>query len=342
MSRALAARVRELQPGELDWSADHRLAPDHPFLGFGTWRAFVSGEDEVDVRLVASIDSRQRVQGGQVGAIGFIAVRDDLCVPAARTEMRVALAAAESWLARLGCSVVRCPVQFSTWYGHRAVVDGFPEQGGPPLFPLEPANCPATTEAITAAGFAVAHAAASYRVPVQGWIAGAQLGEMRMRSGGFVDREIRLDRLDAELETMHTISTTAFHRSWGFSDIALDEFRSIYSPLSPLIDPAHVRIVEAPDGSPVGFIFAFADPATPRDQLDARFVVKSVAVLPEVRRVSPGVGIGLAVAVHRQAAAMGYSTAIHACVADDAYTQRISARFGERFRSYATFEKVLR
>jgi hypothetical protein len=342
MSGALATPVHELRPGELDWSADRRLAPDHPFLGTGTWRAFVTGGRGNDVSLVASIDPRQRVPGGQVGAIGFIAAGGDVRTPAVGSALRVVLAAAESWLAGLGCSVVRCPVQFSTWYGHRAMSAGFPEQGGPPLFPMEPANGPGMTEVITAAGYAAAHAAASYRVPVAGWIEGAKLGEVLMRSGGFRDRPIRLDRLDAELETIHAISTAAFRRSWGFSDITLDEFLSIYRPLLPLIDPALVRMAEAPDGSPVGFMFAFADPATRPGQVDARFIAKSLAVLPDVRRVSPGVGTGLAVAVHRHAAVIGYPMAIHACVAAGAYTQRLSARCGERFRSYATFEKALR
>lgn len=335
-------RVREVRPGELGSSADRRLAPDHPFLRTGTWRAFVACDRRDEVRLVASIDPRQRVPTGQVGAIGFIATRGDLRVPAVGAAMHLALAAAESWLVEMGSSVMRCPVQFSTWYGHRAMIDGFPERGGPPPFPMEPANGPGLAEVMTAAGFAVAHTAASYRIPVERWIEEAQLGEALMRAAGFRDRPIRLDRLDEELQTIHGISTAAFRRSWGFSDIALDEFLSIYRPLAPLMDPALVRMADAPDGRPVGFIFAFADPAASSGHPDARFIAKSVAVLPEVRRATPGIGTGLAVAVHRYAAARGYPTAIHACAADDAYTQRISARCGERFRSYATFEKALR
>jgi hypothetical protein len=206
---------------------------------------------------------------------------------------------------------------------------------------MEPVNGPGLAEVLTAAGFAVAHTAASYRVPVERWVAGAQLGETLMRSGGFRDRPIHLDRLDEELQTIHAISMAAFRRSWGFSDIALEEFQAIYRPLLPLIEPAFVRVAVSPDRTPVGFILAVADPAASPGHPDARFVVKSLAVLPEVRRAVPGIGMGLAVSVHRQAAARGYPAAIHACVADHAYTQRISARFGERFRSYATFEKVL-
>ena len=341
MSESTVLRLREMSPGELDSSTDRRLAPDHPFLSVGTWRAFVAGDRRDEVRLVASIDPRQRVPAGPVGAIGFIEARGDVRLPAVVGAMRLALAGAESWLLASGASLVRCPVQFSTWYGHRAMTDGFPEQGGPSPFPMEPVNGPGLTEVMTAAGFTVAHTAASYRVPVERWVAGAQLGETLLRSRGFSDRPIRLDRLDEELRTIHAISTAAFRQSWGFSDIAPDEFQAIYRPLVPLIEPALVRVADAPDGTPVGFILAYADPAASPGHPDARFIVKSLAVLPEVRRAVPGIGTGLAVAVHRQAAARGYPVGIHACVADEAYTQRISARFGERFRSYATFEKVL-
>lgn len=342
MTATAADRVRDLAPGELDWSADQRLAPDHPFLRYGTWRAFVGGYPRHEVRVVASVDPRQRTAAGQVGAIGFITSRGGSRAPVIGTAMRAAVAAAESWLVAHGCWVARCPVQFSTWYGHRAMTDGFPEQGGPVPFPMEPAAIPGLAAVMDEAGFRVAHAAASYRIEAERWIQEARLGETLMRAHGFRDRAIRLDRLDHELQTIHAISTAAFRRSWGFSDIALDEFLSIYGPLLGLVDPVLVRIADSPDGLSVGFVFAFADPAVPPGRPDASFVVKSLAVLPDVRRASPGIGTGLAVTVHRLAAARGYPIAIHACAANDAYTQRISARSGERFRSYATYEKALR
>ncbi len=341
MSGTVALRVREMRPGELA-SSDRRLAPDHPFLQTGSWRAFAAADARQEVRVVASVDPRQRVEAGQVGAIGFIDTDEDTRVPAVAAALSAALAAAEAWLAERGVVVVRCPVQFSTWYGHRAMTGGFPQEGGPPAFPMEPANDPGLADTLTASGFGVAHAAASYRVSADRWIEGVQRGEVLMRADGFRDRPIRLDRLDDELRTVYAIASAAFRRGWGFSDIALGEFLSIYRPLMSMVDPDLVRIAESPDGKPVGFIFAFADPTERPGQPDARFIAKSVAVLPEVRRMTPGIGTGLAVTVHRLAAARGYPVAIHACTADDAYTQRISARWGKRFRTYATFEKVLR
>jgi len=358
MRGAAVMRVQELGPGELEMpvagperpisgepgpatTVDRSLAADHPFLRCGTWRAFVAGDRRAWVRVVASLDPRQRVGAGRVGAIGYIITSADLGMPAVRQALCSGLEAAETWLGAAGAVVVRCPVQFSTWYGHRAMTAGFPQEGGPPRFPMEPGGAPGLGETLVAAGFTVAHQAASYLVAVDRWIGGARLGEERMRAAGFRERPVRLESLDDELRTLHAISMAAFRPSWGFSEIAFEEFASIYRPLAPLIDPDFVKIAEAPDGEPVGFIFAFPDPATGPGHPGARFIAKSVAVLPEVRRRAPGIGTGLAVAVHRSAEARGYRSAVHACVADDAYTQRVSARWGERFRSYATFERVL-
>jgi hypothetical protein len=352
-----SVRVHEFEPGEFHPSfdgpvhagrsdrtpepgADRFLAPGHPFLRIGTWRAFVAGAGGSRVRLVASLDPRQQVGGGSVGAIGFIAA-GDLREPSTRAALQSALEAAEAWLAAAGATVARCPVQFSTWYGHRTVTGGFPGDGGPTPFPMEPAARPGLAATLVTTGFTVAHRAASYRVAVDAWIKGACKSEERMRGAGYGDRPVRLEHFDDELATVHAISLASFRRSWGFSDITLDEFATIYRPFVRLIDPRLARIVESPDGEPVGFLFAFPDPATRAGHPDARFVGKTVAVLPEVCRATPGVGTGLIVAVHRAAAARGYGTAIHALVAEGAYSERVSARWGERFRSYATFEKVL-
>jgi hypothetical protein len=252
------------------------LAPDHPFL---RWRAFSAGEARSLVRVVASLDPRQQVGMGRVGAVGFVTANRDLRTPTLRGAFRAVLEAAEAWLVAGGAVVVRCPVQLATAYGHRVMIGGFPRQGGPPPFPMEPPDIPGLPETLIEAGFGVAHRAASYLVDLDRWIAGERLGEELMRAAGFRDRPVRLDRIEDELATLHGISMAAFRRSWGFSEISLEEFASVYRPLLPLLDPDLVRIAEAPDGRPVGFIFTFPEPAV-SGRPDGRFIGKSVAVRP--------------------------------------------------------------
>ena len=164
-----------------------------------------------------------------------------------------------------------------------------------------------------------------------------------MRAAGSVDRPIRSGRLDDELAAVHAISMAAFRGSWGFSDITFDEFATdLPAAHAPGRPGARAGSWSRRTGEPVGFLFAFPDPAVaPGPPRAPGSSGRRVAVLPEMRRATPGVGTGLIVAVHRAAAARGYRTAIHACVAEGAYSQRVSARWGERFRTYATFEKVL-
>jgi hypothetical protein len=343
-------RIRELEPHEFAAPTVARrtgptgdlrfLAPDHPFLRTGSWRAFAADRDEGHSGIVASLDPRQRVAGGPVGAIGFIDA-GNLRSPSARDSLSAVLDAAEGWLAARGAVVVRGPLQFATWYGHRIVTAGDPETGGSPSFPMEPAAVPGLGDVLISRGYRPVHAAASYRVDVDRWVDGTGHAENRMRAAGFRDRPLRTDRLDDELATLHDISSSAFRESWAFSSVTLDEFATIYRPLVPLVDADFVRILDGPDGAAVGYFFAFPDPSIPPGNPGSRIIAKTVAVIPEVRRSTPGLGAGLAVAIHRRAAARGYQSAVHACVAVDAYSARISSRWGERIRSYATFEKAL-
>jgi hypothetical protein len=343
-------RVRELEPREFAAAAvasrtgpsgDLRfLAPDHPFLRTGSWRAFAADSDEGHSGLVASLDPRQDVAGGPVGAIGFIDA-GNLRSPSARDSFAAVLDAAEGWLAARGAVVVRGPLQFATWYGHRIVTAGDPETEGSASFPMEPAAIPGLMDMLIGRGYRPAHAAASYRVDVDRWVAGTGHAENRMRAAGFRDRPLRMDRLDDELATLHDISSSAFRDSWAFSSITFDEFATIYRPLAPLVDADFVRILDGPDGAAVGYFFAYPDPAIAPGHAGSRIIAKTVAVIPEVRRSTPGLGAGLAVSIHRRAAARGYQSAVHACVALDAYSARISSRWGDRIRSYATFERVL-
>lgn len=320
------------------------LRPDHPFVGQGSWLAFVARRHgRACARAVASIDPRQRAGNEAVGTIGFLAGAEE---PEALGQ---ALVAAEHWLADLGVSVVRCPVQFSTWYGHRAIVDGFAEEGGEPPFALEPRNPRRLPEILEGQGFVAVHRAVSHVVDNERAIAGTTRGLERILAAGYTHRALRTHQLEEEVALLHQLASEIFPGSWGFSPISLSEFQALYRPLAARVDPALVRIAEDPGGRPVGFVFALVEgrPQGPAagEGLDInvkpRFLVKTIGVLPEARRRCPGLGSAMIAAVHSIAAGQGYRRAIHALMADGSEAQVISARWGAPFRSYATFEHRL-
>jgi hypothetical protein len=313
------------------------LGPDHPFLNYGRWRAFAITRGSVPgSRVVASIDPRQQQRGEPVGCIGFIGEAD--AVRGARDMERV-MAAALAWLRGEGARTIRCPVQFSTWFAHRAMTAGYPEQGGRPAFALEPTNGPALIEALAACGFTPAAQAVSCLVPHDALIEGARPALERLQAAGLRDRPLELTRLDAELATLRDLACAIFEGSWAFSGISLEEFDSLYRPFAQMVDPELVRVLESPSGEALGF--SFAVPEDLRNPDGGGVVIKTLGLLPTALRRYPGAGLGLIALTHRIARDRGHSYAIHALMARDGAAHRVSMRWGTVIRSYATFEREL-
>jgi hypothetical protein len=114
----------------------------------------------------------------------------------------------------------------------------------------------------------------------------------------------------------------------------------MYRPLAPLIDPELVRILETPAGTAIGF--GFAIPGDPRQGPSAGFVVKTLGLRDDALSRYPGVGAGLTALIHEAAREKGYTTGIHALMAQGSMAHRLSNRWGRLLRSYATFERALR
>jgi len=304
-----------------------------PWPSVGIARAFVASDSRAGV--VAGIDPRQRASGRQVGTIGFVRdYRDDAALLAV-------IGSAEAWLIESGADVLRCPVNGTTWHGHRAVVDMYWQEGGEPSFPLEPANDRLLPEVLADAGWLPVHWALSYRVPIAPWLAGAGYAEARLAASGFAHRPLDTARFGEEIAAVHGIATEAFARNWGFSPISVDELAAIYAPLIGAAEPSSVRMLEDRSGRAVGFFFGYAEPAPSGGGSDTRFVAKTLAVTPAVAREHPGVGIGLAMAVHRWALTNGHRDALFAMAGEQSFSRRLGERWGSPIRRYATFEKVV-
>jgi hypothetical protein len=332
------------QPGRSP--AEQRLlAPDHPFLQHGRWRGFADGDErEPAARIVASVDPRQRTAAGPLGCLGFATLTPARSAGNAVTpNARRVLAAAVDWLRGQGAVVVRAPVQLSTWYGHRVVTGGFPDEDGLPPFPLEPRADRALLALLEAGGFTSAHHAVSCLVDPRAVVAEAGPALARATLGGLRDRAIRLDDIDAELALLHRLSTEIFRGTWGLSEIGLEEFAAIYRPFAGVADAGLIRILEAAGGAPVGFALGLggvADPG-PASPGGPAFVLKTIGVTAEARRRYPGLGAALAAMVHRAALERGCAAGIHALMAQGSNAHRLSLRWGREIRAYATYERRL-
>jgi hypothetical protein len=322
------------------------LAPDHPFLRVGRWRAF-AGKPAGRPRLVASVDPRQASPAGAVGCLGFVRL-GSASGPgsAAAVPARDVLDAAIDWLRSQGIATVRAPVQLSTWYGHRATTGGFPEPGtaGVPQFPLEPEPEQDLPGLLERAGFRPAHRAVSCLEDCRAVVAGTATVIRRVRAAGVSDRPIRLADLDDELRLIHRLAETTFEGTWGLSPIAFEEFASIYRPLDGRADPELIRILETADGTAIGFALGLRFPqAGARDgSFGDLFVLKSIGVTAAARQRWPGVGAALTGLIHRVALDRGATAGVHALMAEGSGGHRLSLRWGSVFRSYATYELAVR
>jgi GNAT superfamily N-acetyltransferase len=314
------------------------LSSAHPFLSYGDWRGFAALTDgRLNARLVASIDPRQQSGALSVGCLGFMCLADRPDGDDRDIRERL-VEAALGWLRARRIDVVRGPIEFSTWYGHRAMTSDFPDAGGDPVFPLEPRHGRSVVELLESSGFHAGHRAVSYMVDSRAVTASAADAWARSRSAGLRSRPLCTSRLEDELRLFHVLSTDLFSDSWGFSELSFEEFASMYRPLADLVDAELVRVLETPGGTAVGF--AFAIPVEPTQDGQAAFVVKTLGVLADARRRHPGAGAALTAMIHDAACQRGYTSGIHALMAQGSPAHRLSSRWGRPLRTYATFERA--
>jgi len=319
------------------------LAPDHPFLDHGCWRGFlVERGGRAIVRLVASVDPRQRSGAGPVGCLGFIRLGDgNAAEPPAADAARQVVASGRAWLLARGVATVRCPVQLSTWYGHRAMTGGFPDDGGLPQFGFEPPPDRVLPALLDSEGFRPAHRAVSCLVDSAVVAEQTDRAVTRFAAAGFFDRPLDLADLDGDLRVLHRLASDCFRGAWGLSDCTFEEFASIYRPIAGGLDRALVRILHDGDGQPVGFALGLAARPAAGAAQGGRptFVLKSIGVTGVARRRHPGLGAAFTGMVHRAALDRGHAAGVHALMAEGSVAHHLSLRWGSPFRQYATFER---
>jgi ribosomal protein S18 acetylase RimI-like enzyme len=232
---------------------------------------------------------------------------------------------AEEALRQQGCTHAVAPMEGTTWKRHRAVI----ESDGSPPFLLEPLTPPATAELLQHSGYQILARYSSSTVDLIR--EQPDLGNLKSRLGEVSIRPLNLLDLEGELRAIYRLSTRAFLDNFLYHPICESDFLTQYLSLTSHLTPECAYLAHR-DGGLVGYVFGYPS--------DDRFVVKTLAVLPE-RRLA---GLGTLLVDHMQKAAQaaGFETAIHALQRDDNPSLRISRRFrGKIFRRYALFSKEL-
>jgi GNAT superfamily N-acetyltransferase len=230
--------------------------------------------------------------------------------------------AGEAWLLEQGCVAAQAPLQLATWFPYRANLGPFDE----PPFLGEPSASP---QPWIEAGYREVARYASAIAPNAEAVA---YGESK-RPEGISLRA--MTRFEDDLPVIHALATASFRSAYAYSPLPLPAMAALYAPLAPHLVPELVLIATR-DETPVGFVFGLPDLAQPGS---GRFVVKTLAVLPEQRR--SGLGAWLVGELHRVAEGLGFDRGIHALMWAGSKSRSISSHGGRVFREYALYLREL-
>src|SRR5512143_2598048 len=182
--------------------------------------------------------------GERVGLIGHYA--------AASTAVASSLLdAACARLAIAGCTVAVGPIDGSTWRRYRLMT----ERGSEPTFFMEPDNPDDWPAHFAGSGFTVLAQYYSALCEDLGAVRTDDASAQRLRGQGFAVRPIEMARIDAELSALWGLASDAFAGNFLYTPISQEEFRSMYTPLLPVLRPELVLIAEH-GGRAVGFSLA--------------------------------------------------------------------------------------
>lgn len=253
-----------------------------------------------------------------VGMIGFIGI--DLGHPHHAEALTVALTASEAWLKERGVATVVAPVDFNTWFNYRFSIPGrkyLPRFGWEPTSPPEYEALFRDNGYVTHSTFNSVffpHIRIGSFAPGTGHLKAAH---ERMKTLGYGMRPLDMSRfLEHELPLLHDISHEAFQDAPLFEPIDLQTFSALYAAGKATYDISPSSILIAPDGTEVGFLFAFFD--------GNHYVIKSLAV----RRKHQGkhVAGGLVYAGLRMAFERGMKTTVSALVRTGIASDKMNRR----------------
>jgi GNAT superfamily N-acetyltransferase len=327
-----------------------QLSRPVPFFGRGELTHFLARINQEVVGRVSAIVNRRAVEENQqVGFLGFFE-----CQPDHEIAEKL-FASALDWLREKKISIVRGPINGSTWHTYRLLTRGF----GQSTFLLEPYNPEYYQNLFVQFGFGVKKK--YYSSLVSYHHRQIQSAEVRLREFeqiGYTVRPLNLANFERELKLLYELSVTIFKDNWGYTQISWEEFRELYDGLDRLVDPELVLFALDPEKKPIGFVFGIPDYghalrvmkgenhflAKARFMLACRrppetMIVKTLGVLPEARRT--GIGSVLVALIHQRAQQKGYTKAIHALMSEENVSRKISEKGGEAFKEYAVYEMIL-
>lgn len=224
-----------------------QLSPDQPTRRRLELSLFLVDSPSSRGRVVAMVNPRLLDEAGHpIGLLGFFEC--DECEDTARRL----LDEASEWLQKRGCTIARGPIDFTTWHNYRFLVESTTSD----WIPGEPYHHDYYPGLWRAAGLEEASTYSS------NWLGSAEDHMERFadraeqcRKDGYSVRHISPQ---TDLDALFSMSLDAFADAWMYSPIERDEFAALYTPEQAALVAPSSYVVLAPDGEPVGFLYAFS------------------------------------------------------------------------------------
>lgn len=178
--------------------------------------------------------------------------------PADSSASKMLLKTAIDWLKSQGMTSMRGPWSFvSQEWG--SVIEGFK----PSPVVMSPYNPPYYNDHYEAFGLSKVKDLVVYYIDGR---EGYQIPERILtltdlvaQKYGVRVRQIRMEKLEEEVNTIMALSNDSLEHNWGYSPVTDAEVRAMAHDLKPVIHPKAVLFAETRDGKPIGFAIAIPD-----------------------------------------------------------------------------------
>lgn len=241
---------------------------------------------------------------------------------------------AEQHLGKIGCRMAIGPMNGNTWRKYRFVTDRNALNDRKPFF-MEPQNRQDFPLWWEACGYRVLARYSSSCIDLTGprrTVESPRL-QKRLERYHISFRSLRPQQYEEELRRIYKLSVQSFTKNLFYTPLIEEEFLGMYHGVKSMVEPDFVQFAER-DGEPCAFVFALPDIEARLRQEKPALIVKTLAVVPEMRRL--GLGSLLVERVQNVARSRGYTEAIHALEHEANDSRKISVRnVGEIFRQYA-------
>lgn len=318
----LINRVYGAYPGYASALAEevlYQLAPENPFLAFGTREGFIAMDGEEPAAHACAItDSRLP---GTVGLIGYFEAANN------EGAQRV-LSAACGYLSSRGITGVYGPVNDTTW--QRC---GVSVTGEAPPFSGEPFTPAAYAGYFENSGFSVSDRRLSTAMPA-GELPFGGYGSRHeaLVKRGFVFTDPGPGESARRAREIYSIATAAFSDTPLFVPAGFEEF--LYSAGGRAGRAGGAMVILAHDGQnkPAAFLWGLPDSCSGGKD----FIFKTIAVLPQYRKM--GMGSALFHLMHCRLKERGIRQCIFSTMrADNSGIQALAAQKSLLYRHYLTF-----